>query len=201
MNCDMMFGVPLFRYYVDPTELKKMVKERFETDLPINAKPDGWDCNLKTDFSNSFEHLYTHFYDDVMEQFSKDVGLEDSVAMIHESWVNYYVRDSNQEEHDHIPSFYSGIHYIKYDPEIHEAAAFMNPLAQLYTMTYSERSEDDAYDFSKQQFSPGVGEGDVVLFPSFLRHRVPKQQTDEPRITSSFNINTIKGSTRRVFSQ
>ena len=201
MNCDMMFGVPLFRYYVDPTELKKMVKERFETDLPINAKPDGWDCNLKTDFSNSFEHLYTHFYDDVMEQFSKDVGLQDSVATIHESWVNYYVRDSNQEEHDHIPSFYSGIHYIKYDPEIHEAAAFMNPLAQLYTMTYSERSEVDAYDFSKQQFSPGVGEGDVVLFPSFIRHRVPKQQTDEPRITSSFNINTIKGSTRRVFSQ
>ena len=50
-------------------------------------------------------------------------------------------------------------------------------------------------------FTMMLKEGDVIIFPSFLRHRVNKSETDVPRITCSFNINTIKGSTRRVFSQ
>ena len=84
----------------------------------------------------------------------------------------------------------------------------MNPLFQLYNCTYTLSSQvcrgDNAlqeHPFSRQWMLPEVKEGDIILFPSFIRHRVNKQETEELRITASFNINTIKGSTRRVFSQ
>ena len=66
-----------------------------------------------------------------MEQFGKDVGLTNGTAMMHESWLNYYVKDMNQEEHDHLPSFYSGVHYVKFDPTVHEAVHLINPLFQI----------------------------------------------------------------------
>lgn len=210
MTHEIVFGVPLFRYYLDPTELKSKALKKFEQTrgFPIHETPGGWDCELQTDFDNSMANLYHHHYDDIMAQFTKDVGLKEGAAMIHESWVNCYGKGHNQEEHDHLPSFYSGIHYIKYNPEVHEAVHFLNPLFQLYNCTYTLSSQvcrgDNAlqeHPFSRQWMLPEVKEGDIILFPSFIRHRVNKQETEELRITASFNINTIKGSTRRVFSQ
>ena len=48
-------------------------------------------------------------------------------------------------------------------------------------------------------YIPEVEEGDVIIFPSFMRHRVAPNHSENLRITMAFNINTIKGSTRRVF--
>ena len=210
MNHEIMFGVPLFRYYLDPSEIKRDAEEKFKASqgFPIDETPGGWDCNLKSDFNNSLANVYTKHYDNIMEQFGKDVGLTNGTAMMHESWLNYYVKDMNQEEHDHLPSFYSGVHYIKFDPTVHEAVHLINPLFQIYFCTYTLtskicRGEDalNCHPFSRQFIIPSVKEGDIIIFPSFLRHRVNKQETDVPRITCSFNINTIKGSTRRVYSQ
>ena len=207
MKHEILFGVPLFRYHLDPTEIKELIEKKYKDSdgLPLNETPGGWDCTIKTDFDISTQNIYTPFYDDIMKQFSIDVGLEsgNGKAMIHESWSNYYNGGMNQEEHDHLPSFYSGIHYIKFHTD-HEAVHLMNPLFQLYSFTYSRCRNDDAlsaHPFSKQFECPEVKEGDIIIFPSFIRHRVNGVTSEEPRISVAFNINTIEGSTRRVFSQ
>lgn len=209
MNHEIMFGVPLFRYHLDPTEIRKTIEERYRLNknLPMDQTPGGWDCDLKTDFNNSAANAYSDYYDDVMKQFSIDVGLEDGYANIWESWMNCYSGGMNQEEHDHIPSFYSGIHFIKFNPEVHESVYLINPLFSYYNLSYScaaacRRSDDalHAHDFSEQFRLPDVVEGDIILFPSWLRHRVQKTTTEETRITVAFNINTIQGSARRVFA-
>ena len=204
MEHEIMFGVPLFRYHLDPSEIKELIERKYKDSdgLPLNETPGGWDCTIKTDFDISTQNIYTHFYDGIMEQFSIDVGLKTSKAMIHESWSNYYTGGMNQEEHDHLPSFYSGIHYIKFNSD-HEAVHLMNPLFQLYALTYASCGDDDVlstHPFSKQYVCPEVKEGDIIIFPSFIRHRVNGVSVKEPRISVAFNINTIEGSTRRVFS-
>ena len=42
--------------------------------------------------------------------------------------------------------------------------------------------------------------GDIILFPSQLRHFVGKNDSKKLRMTISFNINRIAESTRRVFA-
>ena len=103
----------------------------------MNETPGGWDCNVHTDFDISRQNLYTHHYDDVMKQFTEDVGLKNGKAMIHESWVNYYKGGMNQEEHDHLPSFYSAVHFIKFNPEVHESVYLINPLHQIMFLYFS----------------------------------------------------------------
>ncbi len=208
MNHHVMFGVPLFRYHLDPTEIKKNALERYNLnkDIPLDGIPHGWDCNLKTDFHDSRDNRYSNYYDDVMKQFGNDVGLTSGHAHMHESWLNYYTKGMNQEEHDHLPSFYSGIHYIKFNPDVHESVYLVNPMHQMYNATYScaaacRNSEEalEVHEFTKQFYTPDVVEGDIIIFPSFTRHRVNTQKTDELRISVAFNINTIQGSARRVF--
>ena len=46
-----------------------------------------------------------------------------------------------------------------------------------------------------------VVEGDLVIFPSHLKHFVKKNNTRDLRMTISFNINKIAEDTRRVFAE
>ena len=65
MNHEIMFGVPLFRYHLDPSEIKRDAEEKFKASqgFPIDETPGGWDCSLKSDFNNSLANVYTKHYD------------------------------------------------------------------------------------------------------------------------------------------
>ena len=75
MKHEMIFGVPMFRYYLDPTELQNIAKKKFGEfgSLPVNQPPDGWECTVRTEFSNCKKNEYKHFYDDILKQFSQDI--------------------------------------------------------------------------------------------------------------------------------
>ena len=68
MNHEIIFGIPLFRYYLDPTKIKEIAETKFKNSqgFPLNETPGGWDCTVNTDFDNSTSNLYTGFYDDIM---------------------------------------------------------------------------------------------------------------------------------------
>lgn len=197
-----IFGVPIYRYYLDPTEIKKYAEEKFSKnrDLPLDGTPPGWGCTLRTEFESSHRNVYKDYYNDVMRQFTVDVGISEGRCNIYETWLNYYEGPGHfQEEHDHLPGFYSGIHYIKFNPEIHSQTQFVNPLHQLFTFMNGDEQFGEQDDCTKQFWAPDAKEGEVIIFPSFLRHSVPVSNNPDVRITLAFNINTVKGSTRRVF--
>ena len=58
----MIFGVPMFRYHLDPTELRKIAEQKFKewNKVPINEAPPGWDCSLRTEFHNCEKNEYKH---------------------------------------------------------------------------------------------------------------------------------------------
>jgi uncharacterized protein (TIGR02466 family) len=166
----------------------------------MNETPGGWSCNLRTEFHSSSENRYADLYREVMDEFTSDLGLLEERCYIDESWLNFYQgNDHGQEEHDHLPGFFSGVHYVKFNSSVHGATKFMNPLHQLYMFMNNDRKMDA--DYGSGWFSPNVCEGDIIIFPSFLRHMVTSTNSNELRITLAFNINTTKGSNRRVFGR
>ena len=51
------------------------------------------------------------------------------------------------------------------------------------------------------RYAPKVKEGDLIMFPSYLQHFVPKGEPtlDNPRITIAFNLKVLEyGNSRRA---
>ena len=116
--------------------------------------------------------------------------------------MNAYEESHFQEPHSHLPGFFSAVHYICYDPKVHSPTVFLNPQMDVYSFMF----DDDFMDVKKNhhlkesdQFD--VVEGDLIIFPSHLKHFVNKNNTKNLRMTISFNINKIAEDTRRVFAQ
>lgn len=105
---------------------------------------------------------------------------------IKEIWVNVLEPGGAQALHNHANSFISGIVYLteshpKSNTVFHKALggseyAFVNQNA---------RTRMGPFSASRWQIPP-VAPGDLVLFPSFMLHEVPKNEGD-PRITIAFN--------------
>ena len=71
-------------------------------------------------------------------------------------------------------------------PSPKTSTEFIDPISALrcHTITLDR-------DFIGDSYSPPVGEGDIIMFPSYLQHRVRQQKiSDIPRVTISFNIRT-----------
>ena len=79
-------------------------------------------------------------------------------------WGNIYHRDDYTKDHDHIYSDISCVYFLK------------SP----------RRSSPLVFSYSGKKIQPK--EGTYVLFPSHLKHHVPKHSSDETRITLSANF-------------
>ena len=108
-------------------------------------------------------------------------------------WFNYYSDGEYQEVHTHVqpdmfaprPHF-SCIHYLKFDPEVHQPVVFNDPIGIL-RQTNSIELDSNNYD---DKYEPQLREGSIIMFPPYLEHYVPKSEPtpDNPRISVAFNI-------------
>ncbi|MGF1446726.1 MAG: TIGR02466 family protein [Pikeienuella sp.] len=105
---------------------------------------------------------------------------------IKEIWVNVLDTGGHQAMHNHANSFVSGIVYLTpHHPG--SGTVFHKALGGgSYTfVNQNERSQPGPFSAARWQ-TPQMSPGDMVLFPSFLLHEVPKNQ-GEQRITMAYN--------------
>lgn len=167
-----------------------------EKELPI---PDGWltdklttsydedDLNHRIFKSEKIHKTYVKYLTSV---FDKEITFS-----LEDMWFNYYIDGEYQEEHNHInsspfqpPVHFSCIHYLKYDEEEHESTTFHDPISALRSHSFEMES-----NYYKESWTPKVKEGDLLIFPSYLSHHVPKSKPtpDNPRITIAFNLRVL----------
>jgi hypothetical protein len=160
--------------------------------------PDGWlTDNLLTSYdadnfnfelfskSEVTQRLYEKY---VLRFFDKPTKVN-----VLDMWFNYYSNGEYQEVHTHIqPDMFVGrthfscIHYLKFDPEVHQPTVFCDPLSMI-RQTNSIELDSNNYN---EKYEPQVREGSIIMFPPYLEHYVPKSNPtpDNPRITVAFNI-------------
>ena len=167
-----------------------------EKKLPI---PDGWltdklitsfdedELNHKIFESNKIHELYMKYVSSV---FDKPVSFS-----LEDMWFNYYIDGEYQEEHHHInptpfqpPVHFSCVHYLKFDEEVHQSTTFHDPISALRSHSFEMDS-----NHCKENWSPKVKEGDLLIFPSYLVHHVEKSEPtpNNPRITIAFNLRLL----------
>ena len=80
-----------------------------------------------------------------------------------------------------------GVYYVQCDEE-DSGLTFVNKNLDS-NWPYSSRSEPNEYNSSVNTFQPQTGT--LILFPSYLNHKVEQQTTENERVTIAFNFGVV----------
>ena len=172
-------GVPVFKSKIkEHDQLKKSV---------LNAMDNSKDGYLK-DFDTKDDLIHKLYYDnsaDFNRPWVKIIGnsvLEElnnmatSVgyirALVHNIWYQSYNQDGRHGWHTH-GSNYTGVYYLNFKKDKHPKTDIKLPLVR------------------NVQFFLDVEEGYIIAFPSFFKHRAPKNNYHLTKTIISFNFDLI----------
>lgn len=195
------------------------IKEFFPTPIYINQnRDDDFNHHLneleekieKSDLlfdSSSYEHGYTSYFNNNnlqslsetrnlclhivsnCRQYMKQLGYADDIEFgITSLWVSKQCQGAEHQLHNHRMSFISGTYYSLANDNC-ARLMFQSPLEHL-KMNWPVSDFDSLYNRDDEYILPKTGT--IVLFPSFLNHRVEEHKSTDNRIAWSFNINLIK---------
>jgi len=119
----------------------------------------------------------------VIDYFDKVICTDNSITpYITQSWLNYTKANQFHHTHSHPNSYVSGIFYINADKKVDKIKFYKdnNSLLKLKTTKFNI--------FNSDSWWYSIKTGDVILFPSSLRHGVDKKEGKNIRISLSFNV-------------
>jgi hypothetical protein len=210
-----LFSSPVYVTAIDPTSYKKdefikVVESNYEKDPHRNkwdAKSDmhhNYDDKenplfKKYDFEGMFKSLHDQ-YNNIVKEYLKQTHFNKSANY---RWVIANVTGMKEAQymapHTHMEfdgdktNILSAVHYLRYK-EGHLPTMFETPLSVMYDQsiykTYREllnntRPENSNY---YMQYYLDANEDEFHIFPSYLKHYVPRQKSDELRITVVINV-------------
>tara|TARA_B100001113_G_scaffold296710_1_gene254252 strand:+ start:195 stop:965 length:771 start_codon:yes stop_codon:yes gene_type:complete len=121
------------------------------------------------------------FIDSKLKEFVINVMGSDSELVITQSWVNRNGKGESHHDHKHPNSMISGVWY----PQIHEE---LPPIQfKIGNQRDVELTITKYNNFNSATFLIPMKAGELIIFPSNLSHCVPANQSDEERISLSFN--------------
>jgi len=145
------------------------------------------DGNTTSINNNLFESAelaeVARFCEESLQQYFKEVYApkHDVTPYITQSWANYTKKGQWHHKHGHPNSFISGVFYVQAQKDIDKIYFYKNGYQQIKLPT-------DNYNlYNSDSWWLGVETGQLILFPSHLTHMVQTVQTDETRISISFN--------------
>jgi uncharacterized protein (TIGR02466 family) len=166
--------------FTDTTWISKSV------DFALNLKEininrytvrNGWQSN--TDLYRN-KH-FTIFADWALTLIKTKILHDKHTPWMSELWLNVHDQHGYNHRHVHSGSWLAGVLYLKC-PVDSGKLIFSDPRPAADCSLFREFLNTQDY-----VHSPSVG--DVVLFPAFLPHLVDTNNSTEPRISLSFNIN------------
>jgi hypothetical protein len=117
----------------------------------------------------------------LMKKLYKEYGLYKEPTLI-DYWFNINRKYNFNWSHDHPHCFFSAVYYIKHSEDTgHLTFDRPDPLAAwLNPINLNERNAPSLKLHPKTNM--------LVIFPSYLKHRVEQNITDEDRISMAFNF-------------
>jgi len=211
-----LFATPIYKSSIFPNlynknKIKKVILNNFKKSKIRNK----WDNNNISssylhhplnDFNNkkfsmpdfsSILPIYKGFFEKTFEdlKFNNKENKQFSFEV-----VNYTIcyEDNYMRRHNHMRSDFSCIHYLCFEP-YHSRTVFYNPgdylmlhLKDVRKIFYDKLNknflDNSCYH---QEFQIETKEDDIVVFPGYLHHEIPrsKNKYKNPRITIVLNIN------------
>jgi len=194
------FGTNFYKCQLDYAGKDQLIEEitsRYNRS-PL-LKPAGWKDNVHSSFyyeknCNTFLYSRAGIPTNLVNQLNQKINfLYDDPALktlgkffISEVWYNAYKESQYQHAHRHHnfeidnKVIFSAVWYLKFNCLEHTPTRFYNPNFDFDVERMKNTSE--------MNFTPDIVENDLIIFPAVIKHDVPKQTSDNLRITIAFNI-------------
>lgn len=124
------------------------------------------------------------------QKFGEQLGYDYDSYKMSQSWISYKHPGQHHTMHTHPNSLISGVFYFGESEEGTPAIKFHNAVLGVNSPYISAKKIKDkrdkkyAWDYFAVDFEPGL----LVIFPSYLHHSVPINNTSKTRCSLAFNI-------------
>jgi len=131
-----------------------------------------------------FKNIKNFIYES-LNKFTKNISQSDQRLVVTQCWLNKNPKGSKHHEHVHPNSIISGVFYFKQDSKL-------PPISFSKSIQHAMKLDPKKYNnLNSETFLLPCTDGELILFPSNLKHSVPVNMGDEPRISMSFNTFSI----------
>ena len=126
-----------------------------------------------------------NFFYESLNRFTKNISQSDQRLVITQCWANKNPPGSKHHEHFHPNSIISGVFYLKQDKTL-------PPIQFAKSIQSAMKLDPKKYNnLNSETFLLPCTDGELILFPSNLKHSVPTNMGKEARISLSFNTFSI----------
>jgi len=148
----------------------------------IEQKENG---NFKSDDTYLLKHnelaLIKNFIYESLNKFTKNIYQTKQRLVVTQCWTNKNPPNSKHHEHVHPNSIISGVFYFR-------QSKTLPPIQFSKSIQESFKLNPEKYNqVNSETFLLPMVDGELVLFPSSLRHSVPFNKGNETRYSMSFN--------------
>ena len=213
---NILFGLPVYHFKINPNLYdKKNILNTIEKNYKINENRDK---SLYGDLHHSFmdeenekfkkidyvKSKLVQVYNNIFKDFTNNVLKTQKKFSYNYTIENYTATKNNQymKSHNHLPDVdFTSVHYLQFDRTQHQNTVFLNMndfgnyirhIRKDFYNCVDSKSFENSYLFSN--FSYNVEEDDMIIFPSILKHEIPKQKNnlDKLRVTIVCNLKIEK---------
>ena len=116
------------------------------------------------------------------------LSLTETEFIITRSWGTKVEKGSFSEYHFHSNNYYSGVFYFSDCEDNSAPIEFENPLGGFQTFDFHVEN----YNAINSRFQTvNIAKNTLILFPSYVRHRIGHHLSDTPRYSLAFNFHPI----------
>ena len=184
--------MPLYQLFPKPIDLSKLKRALTKEELKTiddykkkTYKNIGNTTSIDTYIleDKTLNNLKKDLNKKIIDYFNKIVCTDNSIVpYITQSWLNYTTNKQFHHTHTHANSYVSGVFYINADKKV-DKITFYNVDNSLFKLKITKYNI-----FNSSSWWYAIESGDVILFPSSLKHGVDKKEGTNTRVSLSFNV-------------
>ena len=189
-----LFPEPIFKYQFENykkinNELEKYIYKLYEEDNNglERSNRGGWHSkNFRLAEKDSIQQKFAIQVQDYILKTFQSLGwkIKDKNIRIKEMWAIINKRNDFNVIHTHPNCYLSAAYYVKAPKDCGNFKVESPNIAKRYA--YPEIANQN--ELNVEVASINISEGDLLLFPAYLPHKVGKNESDEDRIVISFNV-------------
>ena len=185
-----LFAIPIsttqLDYPVDIIETLCQQERRKNSKGVIKSNLGGWQSDNIIYPDSPF--FFLQDIEKICQEVAKDVLKINKSVFLNNAWININQKDNLNQVHTHPNNILSGVYYVK-TPEKCGNIIFRHPSFDMMERDWEDIVSDSDHNvYNSDTWWLPAKANTLYIFPSWIKHLVGPNMSDEERISISFNV-------------